>query len=259
MLISLMKGAVYIGTSGWYYKQWHATFYPDGLSKPKLLPYYASQFPTVEINASFYKLLTQKTVADWTRKVPDDFVFAIKGSRFITHMKKLTEVGPGLEKFFDSIHGFQKKLGPILWQLPPNLRKDLTRLDEFLELLPRKYGHAVEFRHTSWVDDEVFALLQKHQAAHVWLSSLAMPMNFTVTAPFIFLRFHGLQGGYNHDYTRAELQPWADQLNAQARRGQTAFAFFNNDGNTRAPQNAVTLMEMVSRHAVRPHPAQAAA
>lgn len=122
---------VFIGTSGWYYKQWHKTFYPKGLSKPKQLPYYATVFPTVEINASFYKLLTQKTVAGWTAKVPSDFIFAVKGSRFITHMKKLTDVTAALVKFFDSIRGFGEVLGPILWQLPPFLQRDDARLKNF--------------------------------------------------------------------------------------------------------------------------------
>ncbi|MEW6159674.1 MAG: DUF72 domain-containing protein [Verrucomicrobiota bacterium] len=247
---------VYVGTSGWYYKDWHASFYPPKLSKPKLLPFYAERLPTVEINASFYKLLTPKTVEDWSSKVPEPFIFVVKGSRFITHMIKLKNPARALKNFFASLRGFGKHLGPILWQLPPMLHKDIPRLEAFLHALPKHYRFAVEFRHPSWIDDAVLGLLYEHNVAEVWLSSLAMPMRLEVTADFVFTRFHGLEGGFRHDYSRAELEPWAKAMRTQARQGREVFAFFNNDGNARAPQNARMLMEMVEPYAVWPEKAK---
>ena len=158
----------------------------------------------------------------------------------------------GLKKYFKRIAPLKEHLGPILWQLPPNLHKDIPRLEQFLKKLPKKFRHAVEFRHPSWIDEETFSLLRKYRAAHVWLSSKAMPMNFVVTADFIYLRFHGLKNGAAHDYTKAELKPWAEQLVANVRRGKSAFVYFNNDLNTRAPLNAKLLMKLVGDAALEP-------
>ncbi len=247
-----MQGSIWIGTSGWAYKHWARSFYPEEVRKADELSFYASQFPTVEINATFYRLPTKSMVRGWREKAPDGFLFAVKGNRYITHMKKLREVDDALEKYLDRITPLHDRLGPVLWQLPPSLHKDAERLETFLRKLPKHYRHAVEFRHPSWIGDETFALLKKYRAAHVWLSSQAMPMNFTVTADFIYLRFHGLENGAAHDYSRAELEPWADQLVAQARAGKSAFAYFNNDWNSRAPLNAKMLMGMAGDLALKP-------
>jgi uncharacterized protein YecE (DUF72 family) len=244
--------SVHVGTSGWYYKDWHASFYPPHLKKAELLSYYASQFPTVEINASFYRLLTAKAVADWKRKVPSGFVFAVKGSRFITHMKRLLDPKEALKKFFTSIEGFGPSLGPLLWQLPGNLKKDVSRLEEFLQCLPGKYCHAVEFRDPSWMDDEVFSVLRRRKASLVWLSSKAMPREFICTGDFVYIRFHGLAGGAAHDYTREELRPWARKIKEAAEDGKKVYAYFNNDVNTRAPLNARMLMDMTRPFAFPP-------
>lgn len=243
-----VKGRVYIGTSGYTYKSWNAAFYPQKLPKRLQLEHYASQFPTVEINATFYRLPTPNMVRGWPKRVPKEFVYALKGSRFITHMKKLANLNDGLDNYFVRIHPMKRRVGVILWQLPPNLHKDLPRLDQFLkQLRPYQYRHAVEFRHESWYEnDEVFDLLRKHNAAHVHLSTLNMPMNLTVTSDLVYVRFHGLEGGFAHDYTRSELKPWAKFIRAQVEAGKTVFVFFNNDVNVRAPDNAKTLMEMTA-------------
>jgi uncharacterized protein YecE (DUF72 family) len=191
-------------------------------------------------------------VLGWRKKAPPGFIYAIKGSRFITHMKKIANLDGALDKFFDRIHPLHSRIGPILWQLPPFLRKDQPRLDNFLHLLPKTYCHAIEFRHESWLDDEIFETLKKHKAAHVVLSSLAMPSNLTVTAQFVYLRFHGLEDGAAHDYTRAELQPWARFIREQTDQGRTVFAYFNNDLNVRAPGNAKALMQMVGAGVAQP-------
>jgi uncharacterized protein YecE (DUF72 family) len=244
-------GRAYIGTSGYSYKSWDKTFYGDTPRKQHL-EFYSTQFPTVEINATFYRLPSETMVRGWNDRVPDDFLYAVKGSRFITHMKKIANLNGALDRFFDRIAGMQQKTAAVLWQLPPMLKRDLPRLDDFLSSLPQEYRHAVEFRHPSWYDDEVFDVLKKHDASHVCLSSRGMPMNLTVTSDVVYVRFHGLEGGAAHDYTRKELKPWAEFIIAQAEQRRDAFVYFNNDVNVRAPENAKTLMEMVGDYSVQP-------
>ena len=241
-----MTGRAYIGTSGWSYKSWEAgAFYPAGLPKPRQFEFYATQFPTVEINLTFYRLPTLKMVQGWRDKAPAGFVYAIKGSRFITHMKKLLNTRAALHEFFKCLEPLRRRVGIILWQLPPFLAKDVSRLDQFLQQLPASYDYAVEFRHASWLCSEVFAVLRRHRAAHVSVSSRAMPMDLTVTGDLAYIRFHGLYAGAAHDYTREELQPWAEHIQQQVRRRKKVFVYFNNDVNVRAPANARLLMQML--------------
>lgn len=242
---------VYIGTSGFSYKSWGNTFYPSEVPKHRQLEFYQTQFPTVEINATFYRLATLAMTRRWNDVAPDGFLYALKGSRFITHIKRLKDIEEALDTFFKRIAPLQKKTGAILWQLPPTFQKDCSRLRDFLRLLPKNYRHAVEFRHPSWLEDEeVLKLLKRYHAAFVSVSSGRMPMNLAVTTDFIYIRFHGLAGGAGHDYTRAELQPWADHLRAHA--DKKAFVYFNNDVNVRAPQNARELMSMIGERALEP-------
>jgi uncharacterized protein YecE (DUF72 family) len=237
-------GPIHIGTSGWSYKGWEKTFYPADVPASRHFEFYATQFSTVEINLTFYRLPTESMVQGWAKKAPPGFVYAVKGSRFITHMKKLARLDGAVDKFFDRLKPLRKRVGIILWQLPPNLRKDIPRLADFLQQLPRNYAYAVEFRHPSWLEEDTFDLLERHGAAHVSVSSLAMPANFTVTAQNVYIRFHGLEGGAAHDYTRTELKPWAEHIRRQSRAGKRVFAYFNNDWNVRAPANAMLLSEM---------------
>src|SRR3954447_20193838 len=146
---------VYIGTSGWHYKHWKGPFYPEKLANSKLFDYYAERFRTVELNNTFYRLPTESAVDTWRDCAPANFVFAVKGSRFLTHMKKLKDPGPGVEKFFSRIDLLKGKLGPILFQLPPNFGVNLERLEEFLDMLPRQHRYAFEFRNESWNDARV--------------------------------------------------------------------------------------------------------
>lgn len=236
-------GRIFIGTSGWSYKEWANDFY-HGLKPKEHFQFYATQFSTVEINASFYRLPALKTVKAWEAKAPVNFVFAVKGSRLITHIKRLTNLDGLATNFIRRIQPLKKKLGPLLWQLPPNFKPDLPRLDKFLKRLPKKLSHAVEFRHPDWVMDEAFNLLRKHGVAFVSVSSMRMPQNFSVTADFVYIRFHGLSGGARHDYTNEELEPWARHIREQAAQGKRVFAYFNNDLNVRAPKNAEALIQM---------------
>jgi uncharacterized protein YecE (DUF72 family) len=165
-------------------------------------------------------------------------------------MKKLNVTKDSISIFFDRVKPLREHMGPILWQLPPTLHKDVPRLERFLGMVPKRFRHAVEFRHPSWMADEVFDVLRAHDVAHVSVSSLRMPMDFTVTTDFLYIRFHGLEGGATHDYTRDELESWAEHCQAALRQGQTVYAYFNNDWNCRAPENAKTLMEMTQAELV---------
>ncbi|HLH53243.1 MAG TPA: DUF72 domain-containing protein [Verrucomicrobiae bacterium] len=238
-------GRAYIGTSGWSYRSWEGTFYPPRLPKTHQFDHYASCFPTVEINLTFYRLPTLKMVQNWRDRAPSGFVYAIKGSRFITHMKKLLNVREALREFFRCLDPLRRRVSVVLWQLPPFLSIDIPRLESFLKLLPKAYDHAVEFRHPSWLTRDVFAVLRQHRAAHVSVSSLAMPVDLTVTSDLVYIRFHGLEAGAAHDYSQAELEPWATHIRKQARAGKTVYAYFNNDVNARAPSNARTMMNLV--------------
>jgi uncharacterized protein YecE (DUF72 family) len=243
---------IYIGTSGWMYKSWANSFYPKSYPAKRHLEFYMSQFSTVEINASFYRLPEETALTAWRKSAPLGFLYAVKGSRAVTHFKRLKPGAKSLPILLNRCRLLGARLGPILWQLPPNFTKNTQRLAQFAKSLPRRYAHAIEFRHPSWLDDEVEAVLKRHRIANVAVSSQAMPMNFKPTANFVYVRFHGLKGGAAHDYTESELEPWAEHLRRSARQGLKGFAYFNNDVNTRAPLNAQRLIEMVGKYAVKP-------
>lgn len=240
----MKKGKLYIGTSGWSYKAWAETFYPEELAQADRFHYYAERFPTVEINATFYRLPEVSTFQSWHDKSPKNFIYAIKGSRSVTHYKRLKPGARSFPLLLERIEVLREHLGPVLWQLPGSFHKDAKRLEAFLDKLPTNYRHALEFRHPSWLDSEIYELLSSHGTALVAVSSNVMPMDCTITADFTYIRFHGLAGGAAHDYTEAELKPWAKHLQECTSKRITAFVYFNNDVNTRAPANAVSLMKM---------------
>ena len=249
-------GRLYVGTSGWVYKGWARTFYPADLPLARQFAFYSTQFPSVEINNTFYRLPTEGAVRKWREQAPEGFIYAVKGSRFITHMKKLNVSSESIAIFFERVAPLREHLGPILWQLPPHLKKDAERLESFLRQLPKHFHYAMEFRHPSWLDNAIFALLRKFQIAHVSLSSMAMPRDLTITADFLYLRFHGLAGGAAHDYTTAELIPWARHCRSALRKGMSVYAYFNNDWNTRAPKNALEFIKLVEAPGRRRSPLQ---
>ncbi|MBV9490629.1 MAG: DUF72 domain-containing protein [Verrucomicrobia bacterium] len=241
----MRSGMIYVGTSGWIYKDWAKSFYPQGVAAKDRLRFYAKRFPTVEINASFYRLPTAAAFAKWRAQVYDGFLYSVKGSRAVTHYKRLLPGAKSLGILLDRCRALEDRLGPILWQLPGSMKKDLGRLSGFLATLPRDLRQAVEFRDPSWLEPGTFAVLRDAGIAHVAVSSLRMPACHEVTANFTYVRFHGLEGGAAHDYSEEELRPWAEFLRGCAGRGITAFVYFNNDVNTRAPQNALMLMTML--------------
>jgi uncharacterized protein YecE (DUF72 family) len=251
--ISMKAGYIYIGTSGWSYKSWAEAFYPAGLPPGKQLACYTTKFPTVEVNRTFYRLPTEKAFCDWKRTAPSGFLFGIKGSRAVTHFKRLQPGAKSLPLLLDRSKSLGERRGPVLWQLPGTLKKDLPRLRDFLQTLPRpQLRHAFEFRDPSWMDQEVFGILRQYGVANAAVSSQKMPRCLEVTANFVYVRFHGLEGGAAHDYTDRELRPWAKFLRSCAKREVSGFVYFNNDMNARAPWNAFRLMELVGSSALLP-------
>lgn len=236
---------LFVGTSGWFYEDWQGRFYPSGLRQNDWLSYYAARFNTVELNVSFYRLPFENMIIGWRKRVPNGFLFAAKGTRIVTHRKRLRRVKTDIARFLERIGQLGPRLGPILWQLPPGLKRDLQRLDRFLKMLPPTFRYAVEFRNRDWLVPAVYEKLKQHQAALVSVSSLRMPADFTVTASFVYLRFHGLAGGFAHDYTADELSPWTEYAAACLKKGLSVFAYFNNDALSRAPENALHFRDMV--------------
>lgn len=242
---TVTSGRMAVGTSGWSYDDWDGAFYPKDLPRSRWFEHYLMRFPTVEVNYSFYRLPSEETVARWHDAAPDRFRFAIKGSRFITHVRRLRDCREEVDRFMERAKGLKVFLGPILWQLPPALERDLDALDGFASLLSGGVRHAIEFRHPSWLVDDAYAVLRAHGVAHVSVSSSRMPRDLTVTAGFVYVRLHGLEGGYAHDYSRAELRPWAEFLREANERGLDGYAYLNNDALARAPKNARELTEML--------------
>lgn len=240
-----MSKKLLVGTSGWSYDHWGDIFYPAKLASVKRLAFFAQHFETVEVNSSFYHLMPRKTFANWRQSTPDDFVFAVKASRFITHVKKINDVEEPLEKFFESAEGLEEKLGPILFQLPPNFKKNEERLANLLKLLPKKHRYAFEFRHESWFTEEIYQLLKEKQAALCLADSPRWPLELVTTAPFVFIRMHGGAVLYGSKYSEEELKKWAKRIRGYLKDGIDAYVYFNNDAYGYAIENAKSLREML--------------
>ncbi len=243
-----MSRQVYVGTSGWTYDDWSGPFYPDDVRGADRLAFYAARFQTVEVNATFYRLPTETMIRAWNRRLPDDFHLVLKGSRLITHRKKLADCDEALSAFCERA-GQLKPLRVVLWQLPPMLHKDLARLDGFLgrlgRFVPEGVRHAMEFRHESWWDDEVCELLARHAACFVALSHPHLPEEILPTTDFLYLRFHGKgEQLYRYDYSEAELAEWARRVERPL-GGRRLYAFFNNDYEAHAPQNAAAFARLL--------------
>ncbi len=235
-----MTPAIWIGTSGWVYPHWKHIFYPPHLAQADWLRHYSYHFPTVEINRSFYRLPTRRVFEGWRGQTRQGFVFAVKASRYITHMKKLQQAGQALQRFFQAVEGLEEKLGPVLFQLPPFWHADPDRLAVFLAALPEGRRYAFEFRHPSWLEDTVLDLLSRHNVALAIPDFPGMPRRLELTADFAYIRFHG--GRHGPGYADQELQPWAEWIAQWAGQAQV-FAYFNNDFAGWALRNAVTLWQ----------------
>ncbi|KPK86665.1 MAG: hypothetical protein AMJ81_00685 [Phycisphaerae bacterium SM23_33] len=251
-----MAGKVRIGTSGWSYSHWlKGAFYADGVRGGDCLGYYAGHFPSVEINSTYYRLPRPSFAEKWFANTPEDFVFAVKMWQMVTHRKRLAGVEGDLESFFSACRGLGSKFGPLLIQLPPSFHKDLRRLGEFAaaceqlwqrHLPPRPGRVAVEFRHTSWNDDQTRGLLSRPG----WSLVLADMGDFAIDEPlgqgFIYIRRHGPAGG-DTSYSDRQLRALADRIAGWSAAGRDVYVYFNNDAHAHAPHNAAALMEIVGR------------
>lgn len=241
-----------VGTSGWLYKDWIRRFYPEDIKDSDKLPYFASQFPTVEVNSTFYRMPTVKSVQRWHDVTPETFVFSVKLNRYLTQTKHLLpddEFDGTLHEFFGRVKYLDKKLGAILVQLPPSMACSLDRIDHLIRRTnqaEQKYGMAfplaIEFRHKSWFNPDTFTALRQARVAHVIADSPGRwPSSKDVTADWIYIRFHGNKRLYRSSYTHAELAWWAEFIRASGCK--QVFAYFNNDHAAVAVDNAHTLFE----------------
>jgi uncharacterized protein YecE (DUF72 family) len=236
-----------IGCSGWQYRHWRGDFYPAELPTTRWFAHYGLTFDTVEINNSFYRLPPAETFAKWREQAPAHFLYAVKASRFLTHMKKLKDPEDPLARFFDNATQLGPRLGPILYQLPPNLPVNLERFETFLRALPRGHRHAIEFRDTSWYDDRVYALLERHRVALCLHDMQGSATERIVVGPFIYVRFHHGTKKYGGRYSDERLDDWGAWLADRAEKGMEVFAYFNNDTGGHAPRDAVRLRERILR------------
>lgn len=240
-------GQVFIGTSGWQYSHWKGNFYPLNLPQKDWLSYYAKYFDTVEVNATFYHQMKPATFGKWREIVGPNFVFSIKGSRFITHIKRLNGCKEPVERFFEGVKSLTSG-GPssikdvILWQLPPRFNADTRRLTEFIKLLPKTFRQAFEFRDKSWLDPKIYSILKDGNCALVVQDSPYWPTAEVVTADFVYLRFHGRESLYASCYSEGELDEWAGKMKQWAKKGLDIYAYFNNDAMGYAVENAKTLI-----------------
>jgi len=236
---------IHVGTSGWSYKHWRGNFYPDNLTEKEYLAYYSKHFSTVEINSSFYHLPQEKTVTDWTETVPEDFIFSVKASRYITHMKKLTDPEKSVSLFFESIQGFKNKLGPVLFQLPPQFEFNPERLKSFLKVLPENYRYAFEFRDSSWFNPIVYELLKEKNIAFCIYNLGDYYSPKEITADFVYIRCHGPVNLGQGLYNREKIIGFSNDIKNYLKSGKEVFCYFNNDESGYAPQNATELQHIL--------------
>jgi uncharacterized protein YecE (DUF72 family) len=239
------RGRARVGCSGWQYKHWRADFYPAELPQSRWFEHYAAAFDTVEINNSFYRLPERETFARWRRRAPARFLFAVKASRFLTHMKKLKDPEEPIERLFTRMRGLGTHLGPVLYQLPPAFKADRDRLAHFLDLLPRDARHVVEFRDPSWYAPEIRALLEQRGVAMCLHDMPGSATGRDRVGPFVYVRFHGATAKYGGGYPRERLAGWAVWLNEQREAGLDVYAYFNNDVGGHAPRDAMTLRRVM--------------
>ncbi len=210
-----------------------------------MLELYQQHFDTVELNNSFYHLPLETALAEWRKRTPPNFCFAAKGSRFLTHMKKLKDTGQGIERFFSRIEILGRKLGPILFQLPPHWSSNAERLDEFLRALPRRRRYAFELRDPTWHNAEVYDVLRRHNAAFCIYELAGKRSGLEITADFTYVRLHGPGGPYQGSYSSRALRDWAERIRAWRRRLDAVYFYFDNDQGGFAAHNAETLKSLV--------------
>lgn len=241
-------GSVHIGTSGWHYQQWKGPFYAKGQPDDQLLAYYAKHFHTAEINNTFYQLPRELTVREWRDTVPEGFIFAVKGSRYISHQKKLKDPEQSLPKFLDRIELLREKRGPVLFQLPPKWGPNPDRLKAFLRVVPDEWRCAFEFRNPSWFEGQIEEVLSDSGAAFCIYDIDGRQSPRSVTADFVYIRLHGPDRPYSGRYQIRQLEGWADFVRRCTEEGRDVYCYFDNDENGYAALNASELQDLVKGH-----------
>ena len=240
-----MPARCLIGTSGWSYRHWRGPFYPSDMAKGgDQLRFYAERFDTVEVNGTFYRLTEGDTFHRWREATPAGFVLACKGSRYLTHMKRLKDLGPGVARFFERVEALGDKLGPIVFQLPGRFKPDRGRLVAFLEALPAGRRYAFEFRDPAWFEPGILEALAARNVALCLYEFAAHHGPLEVTADFVYIRLHGPEGAYRGSYGDAALRTWAKRIRAWAKAGLHVYCYFDNDEGGYAPHNALRLRGM---------------
>lgn len=242
-----MSGRVFIGTSGWDYPDWAEGFY-GGIPHKDRLAFYARHFNAVEVNASFYRHQRKSTFEHWRDQTPGDFAFAVKGHRYLTHVKRLKDPELPLQQSREAATGLGGKLAVMLWQMPRSLHKDMARLQNFAAALAAwpEVRHVLEFRHASWFDDEVAACLRAHRIANCWSDAADWPWWDAVTADLVYLRLHGRVRTYASAYGEGELNDWAGRAREMRAQGRDVHVYFDNTAAGAALRNALRLREMLA-------------
>jgi uncharacterized protein YecE (DUF72 family) len=236
-----------IGTSGWSYDHWEGELYRPGLPSRERLGVYVSQFDTVELNASFYRWPRPAQFASWRERLPEGFELTVKGPRGLTHARRLLEPEEWIERMRAGLHELRGRRGPLLLQLPPTMVRDDARLDWFLASVPSWMRPVVEFRHDSWIDDDVFRLLERRGAGYCVMSGARLPCVLRATAETVYVRLHGpdTEHLYGGSYSDQDLSWWADRIREWEGGGHRVYAYFNNDGEANAVRNARTLRALL--------------
>ena len=230
-----------VGTSGWNYDHWYNVFYPDDVAKKSRLGYYSTVFNTVEVNATFYRSFKHTTFQKWYDETPEDFTWAVKAVRDITHQKRLNDVEDSIQMFMESIQPLKEKIGPVLFQLPPSLQFNKEIVEKFLKLLPSGFRYVIEGRHQSWIEPDVQLLLKDHNIAWCISDSAGKyPYLESITADYTYIRLHGSQKLYASNYTDDEIKHWADKI---YKWNIDTYVYFDNDANGYAPLNAASLIK----------------
>ncbi len=237
----------HIGTSGWSYAHWKGAFYPPAINDEEMLYFYCRHFQSVEVNNSFYHLPRQATLEHWRDITPAGFVFSVKASRYITHMKKLNDPKQSLDLLLDRVSVLGNKLGPILFQLPPKWHCNLERFSRFLDSLSNEFRYAFEFRDQSWLNAESYALLERHGVAFCIYELDGFLSPRQVTADFVYVRLHGPAGPYQGNYDTQTLAGWAGAFSTWATQGRSIYCYFDNDEAGYAAQNALSLLSMLHK------------
>ena len=236
---------IHIGTSGWHYKHWKGVFYPVDIRDGEMLRFYVARLRTAEINNTFYRFPSEKALAEWRNAAPAGFIFAVKASRYITHIKKLKDAGEPVSNFVERVRTLGDKLGPILFQLPGHWRYDRDRLDSFLGALPAGQRYVFEFRDPTWFEVPVYEALSRAGAAFCVYDFDGRQSPREVTADFVYVRLHGPDGAYQGSYDDERLSAWARQLLIWVGDEKDVYCYFDNDEKGYAVQNALTLRRMV--------------